>query len=174
MSDLKELLSNCSLNNPASDKTIKKLEQKLGKKLPESYKNLLKFSNGLEGPIGKNSYIVFWRTEEIIPLNKAFKVEELVPGMLLIGSDGGEEAVGIDFRENNKTKGNYYMTPYISNGWEDAVDLGKTIEELVTSWLKQTEKTKNNNHSTEKENLVSEIKEWVGQIKKGASIQNRQ
>ena len=65
-------------------------------------------------------------------LNEDYSVDKFAPGMVLIGSDGGSEAIGIDLREESETKNHFFTVPFISNGWQDAVELGSTIEELVS------------------------------------------
>lgn len=74
------------------------VESQLGVSLPLEYADFLKYSNGAEGTIGENSYLVLWRIEELVPLNKAYAVSEFAPGLLLFGSDGGGAGYAFDTR----------------------------------------------------------------------------
>lgn len=70
---------------------ISELENKLRVKFPIDYIEFMLFSNGYEGSIGE-SYIAIWLIEELIEANESCEVEEYTPGLILFGSDGGEEA----------------------------------------------------------------------------------
>lgn len=54
--------------------------------------------NGGEGFIGPNAYVIFWKLEELMELNKAYQVAEYAPGLFIFGSDGGGEAYAFDVR----------------------------------------------------------------------------
>ena len=137
---LKELFKDCDLSSPASEDSIRELEEEIGVHLPVSYVDLLKFSNGVERSVGEDAYIVFWPVEDVAQNNKDYKTEEFIPGLLLIGSDGGGEAIGIDLREKTESLGSYYQIPFITLDWGNASKLGETITELVRKWSKNLER----------------------------------
>jgi len=68
-----------------------------GINLPIEYLEFLKTSNGGEGFIGRN-YLVLDPIEKIVESNRNLNVEEYAPGLVVIGSDGGGEAIGFDRR----------------------------------------------------------------------------
>jgi hypothetical protein len=82
---------------PVSRKKIEKVQQLLKFRLPRSYIEFLLTKNGGEGFIGR-SFLVLWKIDELVPMNVAYRVAELAPGLFLFGSDGGDEAFGFDIR----------------------------------------------------------------------------
>lgn len=83
---------------PASDDVIQKFEQSSGLLLPDDYVAFLRESNGGEGFIGENAYLILWPVEQLLELNTAYQVQEYAPGLLFFGSDGGGEAYAFDTR----------------------------------------------------------------------------
>ena len=57
-------------------------------------------SNGIEGFISNDHYIILWRAEDLIELNRGFGDKEHAPGLVLIGSNGGDGGYGFDTRSN--------------------------------------------------------------------------
>ena len=60
-----------------------------------------------EGMIGENSYLMLWDKEEVEELNDAYEVNEFLENCILIGSDGGDTAYGID------KNGKFFSVPFI-------------------------------------------------------------
>ncbi|CAM3904791.1 SMI1/KNR4 family protein [Mesobacillus zeae] len=106
---IKALLSQFELNEPASEIDIKKVEELLSVNFPQEYYDFLLISNGGEGAIGQ-SYLVLWKIEDLIDLNDAYGVEEFAPGLLIIGSDGGDTAYCIDIKSEIKP---FVQVPFI-------------------------------------------------------------
>ncbi|HEY4388290.1 MAG TPA: hypothetical protein VGN34_27890, partial [Ktedonobacteraceae bacterium] len=96
---------------------------------------LLRASNGLEGAIREDIYIILWKAEELIESNQGYSMEEFAPGCFLIGSDGGETSYGLDLRVNSVTYGYFLSRPFISPGWDEATILGKTVGEFITTLI---------------------------------------
>lgn len=92
------VLAHFNMAEPASEEAIQEFKQLSGLELPADYITFLKKSNGGEGLVGKNAYLILWPVEQLINLNKAYQVEEYIPGLLFIGSDGGGEAIALDTR----------------------------------------------------------------------------
>jgi hypothetical protein len=88
-------------NPPADPSAIARFEKESGIRLPPGYSSFLLGRNGGEGFIGENAYVILWRLEELIALNKEYEVTEYVPGLLFIGSDGGGEAFALDRRASH-------------------------------------------------------------------------
>lgn len=95
------LVSKMDLNKSADEKEIMEVENRIGVKLPIQYKEFMLYSNGAEGELGENSYLVIWPIEEIISLNEAYSVNQYTPGILYFGSDGGDIAYAFDIRNEN-------------------------------------------------------------------------
>ena len=66
--------------------------------LPQDYIAYLAESNGGEGSVGATGYLRLWPAERIAERNRGYEMEEFAPGIVLIGTDGGGEAYGFDFR----------------------------------------------------------------------------
>ncbi|ESW94996.1 cell wall assembly protein [Mesorhizobium sp. LSJC268A00] len=63
--------------------------------LPKDYADFVREHNGGEGFIG-DSYIIFFKAEELVDFNREYEVEKYAPGILLFASNGGGEAYGFD------------------------------------------------------------------------------
>lgn len=59
-----------------------------------------------EGMIN-NQYLSLWKKADLLKYNEMYKVKDYLDNVLLIGSDGGDEAYGIDIN------GNYINVPFI-------------------------------------------------------------
>lgn len=99
---INKYLTNISLNGPTTKGIIEQAEKSLNVKFPFDYKQFIEAFNGAEGEIGENSYIVFWSVEDIIELNEAYEVNQFAPGLILIGSNGGNTAYAFDIRFESK------------------------------------------------------------------------
>lgn len=97
------MVNSMELNKPADETKITEVENQIGVQLPIQYKQFMLYSNGAEGELGENSYLVIWPIEEIISLNEAYSVNQYTPGILYFGSDGGDIAYAFDIRNENVT-----------------------------------------------------------------------
>ena len=61
----------------------------------------LQSSDGGEGFVSEDEYLMLWRCSELAFLNAAYQVRDYVPGLLLIGSDGSGDAFGFDTRDSH-------------------------------------------------------------------------
>jgi hypothetical protein len=93
-----DLFSKFRGNTPASAAEIQRLEEEGDFELPRDYAAFMQRSNGGEGFIGPNAYVIFWRLRDLVEMNRAYRVEEFAPGLLIFGSDGGGEAYAFDTR----------------------------------------------------------------------------
>lgn len=84
-------------NPPASGASIDQCSAPLKRRLPPDYVRFLQRMNGGEGFIGKN-YVVLWRVENLSGWNSNYNVDQFAPGLLIFGSDGGDEAFAFDMR----------------------------------------------------------------------------
>jgi hypothetical protein len=85
-------------NGSLSSADIETFESMIGFELPKDYVKFIQYCNGGVGRIGEHGFAQFWRTEEMLELNRAYSVSERVPGLFLFGSDGGNEAFAFDMR----------------------------------------------------------------------------
>ena len=105
------------LNPPADDAAIASCEAQLQTDLPADYAQFLRFADGGEGVMGE-TYVILWRIEGLKEANEGCKVQEFIPGLMLIRSNGGGEAFGFDQRSH---PWRYVMVPFIVMLWEDAI-----------------------------------------------------
>ena len=96
-SELTALLTNVKLSEPGAEQEIHKAALESGVPFPRDYVDLMMHSDGLSGTIG-NSRAVFWPIGELVELNDAYCVDDFAPGLVLFGSDGGNEGFAFDLR----------------------------------------------------------------------------
>jgi len=78
-------VSDLAKNTAASDIEIQEVENLLKLELPNVYKDLLRYTNGLS--IGGG--LVIYGTEDIVERNETWEVDEYASGFITIGDDGG-------------------------------------------------------------------------------------
>ena len=73
----------------------------------KAFEDYLKQTVSGEGMVGENNYLSLWEKNEIEELNNSYETQEYLSNVLLIGSDGGDTAYGID------VNGKYIEIPFI-------------------------------------------------------------
>lgn len=67
--------------------------------LPESYLQLLRATNGGEGPLPVQPlWLVLYPAKEVAQIQREATFKEFFPGFFVIGGNGGGEAVAFDLR----------------------------------------------------------------------------
>lgn len=82
----------------ASNDIVRNVQLQLGISLPIEYLEFMMESNGADGFVGPNSYLILWPIDELAPLNETSGVHKFAPGLLLFGSDGGGTGYAFDTR----------------------------------------------------------------------------
>lgn len=100
-SDKHGLLAKFNGNPPADAAVIQQFKAVSDFRLPDDFARFMQQTNGGEGFVG-NPYLILWRMEELLEMNKAYQVVEYAPGLFLFGSDGGGEAFAFDTRSEAK------------------------------------------------------------------------
>lgn len=72
-----------------------------------------------------NNYLSLWKKQDILKYNDLYKVKEFLPNILLIGSNGGDIAYGI----NNE--GNYISVPFVPMNSEECKIIGKNFDDFI-------------------------------------------
>ena len=96
--------------------------------LSERYKvfeNFLKQTVSGEGMVGDNNYLLLWEKKEIEELNNDYETQEFLSDILLIGSDGGDIAYGID------VNGRYIEVPFIGMADEEVKIIADDFDSFV-------------------------------------------
>ncbi len=70
------------------------IEEKMGFSLPDDYVFFSSNYSGHESFL-KDSYFVLWDETELLSLNEGYEVQYYLPTTLAIGSNGGEEMIGL-------------------------------------------------------------------------------
>lgn len=116
------------LEASTDQKTIDFTQQKMEFIFPEDYKDFMLKHNGAEGCMGENSYVQLWSLENIIKYNQGYDVEKYVPGLILIGSDGGNEAYAYDSRDKSKP---IVSVPFIVMNFDDVVKCADNFTDFL-------------------------------------------
>src|SRR3954453_16270656 len=98
LSDRNDLFSKLRGRAPVGAAEIERFRQEVGFDLPRDYVEFLRRSDGGEGWIGPNAYVILYRLGELAELNKAYHFDEYARGFFAFGSDGGGEAYAFDIR----------------------------------------------------------------------------
>lgn len=86
-----------------------------------------------EGMVGANSYLLLWGKREIEELNNEYESQEFLSNVLLIGSDGGDMAYGIDI------DGRYIEVPFIGMADEEVKIVAEDFDGFVKYvWSKES------------------------------------
>lgn len=100
----------------------------------KAYKKFEEYVNNYEsgeGMIGDNSYLMLWEKCDIEELNNDYEVNEFLSDGILIGSDGGDTAYGI-----NK-EGQFFEVPFIGMADEEIRMIGSNFIEFITTLYHQ-------------------------------------
>ena len=89
------------------------------------YENYLRQTLSGEGMVGENSYLLLWEKSEIEELNDMYETHEFLSDAILIGSDGGDMAYGIDI------KGRYIEVPCIGMDNEEIKVIGNNFDDFI-------------------------------------------
>ena len=86
---------------PASEEAVAKLVEQAPVELPGAYLDLLRHSNGGEGPLPVQPLnLCLYPAEEAIQIETEGTFKEYFPGFFVIGGNGGGEAIAIDIRHS--------------------------------------------------------------------------
>ena len=98
----------------------------------KGFKDYLQQTVSGEGMVGKNNYLLLWEKNEIDELNSSYETQEFLSNVLLIGSDGGDTAYGID------VNGKYIEVPLIGMDDEEVEIVADDFDEFIDYvWSKE-------------------------------------
>ena len=85
-----------------------------------------------EGMVGENNYLSLWEKNEIEELNNNYETQEFLSNVLLIGSDGGDTAYGLDIN------GKYIEVPFIGMDDEEVEIVADDFDSFIDYvWSKE-------------------------------------
>lgn len=126
--DMRRFLDGLNREAGATDTAIAESENRLRRKLPTEYIDFLKLTNGGEGFVGKNSYVMLWPIGDLPSMNQSYEVEKYVPGLVIFGSDGGGEAYGFDTRS---AEWPIVQVPFVGMAWSVAQPMGASFHDFL-------------------------------------------
>lgn len=77
-----------------------------------------------KGLVGEN-YLVLWEKSDMEELNQDYESQEFLNNVILIGSDGGDIAYGID------ANGRYIEVPFIGMNDEEIEVIAKDFDDFI-------------------------------------------
>lgn len=80
-----------NLRHPSAEVDIDSIESRFMTRLPDIYRDFLLHTNGYEGPLGREGYLVLYSTEEVESLTESFRQHCPVADIIIVGGDGGGE-----------------------------------------------------------------------------------
>lgn len=91
----------------------------------------MKSSDGFEEML-PNAYLVLWSLEEAVDINgtDSYGLLESLPGLLLIGSDGGGELLAFDLRAEPAS---LVLVNAICSSWDEVSPQADSLRELLTA-----------------------------------------
>lgn len=128
--EFKLLAGALTLRAPATVSAIEQFQTDCRVKLPEDYVGFLLHTNGADGPVGETGYVSLWAIDELSELNNGYRVAEFAPGLLLFGSDGGDEAFAFDLRDPAMP---IVGVPFVGMSLDEARPLATTFTAMLTS-----------------------------------------
>ncbi len=106
-----------------------------GQSIPEDYLDLMRYSNGMVGCPGEEAYLLLHRLDELPKINAAACVNELAPGMLIFGSDGGGMTYAFDTRSE---PAKIVEVPSEILGWDEVWTTWDDFEAFITDLSRRT------------------------------------
>ena len=123
---IKILIKECDKVEPVTLEQIRRFETEHKLQLPLYYISFLQEVNGLTGFICE-SYVNLWALQELHSNNVGYEALEYAPNIVLIGSDGGGNAYGIDFDSDYAI----VELPFVGMSRENAEIIADSIESLI-------------------------------------------
>jgi SMI1/KNR4 family protein SUKH-1 len=118
---------------PASEDALAALAQFAGRDLPDDYIAFLRRQNGGALSYRDTWYFHFWRAEDIPSWSAGYGfTPDEIPGTLVFGDDGADEALVMDLREERSDR-RYpiYAINYYSVEWKLAVPVAPNFRSLL-------------------------------------------
>lgn len=98
----------------------------------KAFEDYLQHTVSGEGMVGDNNYLSLWEKNEIEELNNSYETQEFLSNVLLIGSDGGDTAYGID------VNGKYIEVPFIGMDDEEVEIIADDFDGFIDYvWSKE-------------------------------------
>ncbi len=103
------------------------VERELGVTFPVDYGTFVVGDEGVDRDFG-GSWLMLYRLDQLVDLNRAYDRSQSHPGLVFIGSDGGGEGVGFDFRT---TPPPIVLVNFVSSGWTEALIQAPSFDDFM-------------------------------------------
>src|SRR5262245_57163825 len=114
-------------NPPASESMISSAEEKIGARLPSSYRGFLLEANGGEGTVG-DGYVRLWSVQDVrVDVDRKLGTAD-PHKFILIGSDGGGEAICIHIEGE---KAEFGIAPFVTMTLDDYIKVSDDLFGLL-------------------------------------------
>ena len=107
---------------------IEKIEELIKFNIPEDYRYYLEHFKGAEEYIGLEM-IRLWDLDELITLNRDYRILESLPNTLGIGNNSGGEFIAIEYSETGRYR--IVLSPFIDLDRQYHVDIGGSFTEIL-------------------------------------------
>jgi hypothetical protein len=124
------LLGRCQLGSPPDAATPPGILKSLPIQLPPDYASFVAACDGAEGWVG-TQYLQLYRAADLLPLHAAGRVADFLPGVIMIGGDGGGTGYGI------RDSGEFLATPLIGMGLEPTEKMGWSFVEFLEELMRR-------------------------------------
>ena len=124
------LLRELDLRQGATQEAITALQKTLGTALPPDYLDFLRHSDGGIGH-GPDLFVILDRAGEVAATTAGYGANEFVPGLIIFGSDGCGNVLGIDTRSHDPTAMDYMMFDACCLEWDEARHRSRSLAHLL-------------------------------------------
>jgi hypothetical protein len=107
---------------------IRRVQRDLDVDFPADFVSLLEGYDAAEGYV-VGGYLQVWPVVAMVDLNRRARVEDNVPGLVVVATDAGGDGYGLD-----RTTSTFVWTPMIGMSTMKPVQIGKTFEQLL-AWI---------------------------------------
>lgn len=103
----------------------------MGVTLPADYLRIVQTSDSVEEML-PNAYFVLWSLDEVVDINvrDTYGLQQTIPGLLLIGGDGGGELLAFDMREEPAA---VVLVNAIGSSWDEVSRQAASWSELLAA-----------------------------------------
>ncbi|MCB0490659.1 MAG: SMI1/KNR4 family protein [Cyclobacteriaceae bacterium] len=131
------------IRTTSSKNDLLDIEGEIGFELPDDYKYFLLRRAGHETHIGEE-YVKLWDKDDLLSLNRDYKIFENLSGTIGIGDNGASEFIGIEKLNGGGLR--VVLTPFIDLDKKYHIEIGKSFTDFLLRldqgerWFKDIEK----------------------------------
>jgi hypothetical protein len=111
----------------ATEAMIDDVEKRPGQRFPNEYREFIRSQNGLATWFG-DVYIALYSIDRVVEHNEIRDHLSYQPELILIGSDGGGEAIAFDFRKHPPA---VILVNMVSIHWSEAIFQAESFDRFM-------------------------------------------